>query len=313
MRIAFAGTPDFAEKHLQALVDSAHQVVAVYTQPDRPVGRGLRLQPSPVKSLALARGIPIEQPLSLKSEEAVHTLKSYEPDIMIVIAYGLLLPSAILSVPALGCLNVHASLLPRWRGASPIQQAILAGDKETGVTYMQMDAGLDTGDILTQIKCAISPEDTSGSLLNKLTHLSCDTLATHLGDIVQAPRQVQTATHVTYAPKITKEQGRIDWQLPAVTIMRQICAFNPWPVAYTTFMVGAKPQILRIWRAQAVDLHHNAPPGTIVAQGANSIVINTGQGGVEILQAQLPGKKCLAFGDILRGHPLPFAVSQCLI
>ncbi|RKZ96443.1 MAG: methionyl-tRNA formyltransferase, partial [Gammaproteobacteria bacterium] len=235
LKIIFAGTPDFAAVALQSLLDSQHEIIAVYTQPDRPAGRGRKLTASPVKALALEHDIPVYQPVSLKDEAAQQELIELQADIMIVVAYGLILPEIILAAPQYGCLNIHASILPRWRGAAPIQRAILAGDQATGVTIMQMDKGLDTGDMLLINRCAINPGDTASSLHDQLALMGGTAIMQTLADI-EAHRlqpQAQDDTQATYAHKLDKQEAQIDWHQDADDIVRKIQAFNSWPVAYT--------------------------------------------------------------------------------
>jgi len=237
MRIVFAGTPEFAVADLQVLLDSGHEVVAVYTQPDRPAGRGRKLKASPVKELAQAAGIPVEQPASLKPVDEQQRLAEYRPDLMVVVAYGLLLPPAVLDIPTRGCVNVHASLLPRWRGAAPIQRSILAGDTETGVTLMQMEAGLDTGPMIASVRCPIGEQDNAQMLHDRLSQLGAQLLAEQLDAILAGNLnpQVQDEALVTYAEKLSKDEAAIDWTRPARRILRQVNAFNPWPVAQTGY------------------------------------------------------------------------------
>ena len=308
MRIGFAGTPEFAKHALEALLRTQHEIVVVYTQPDRPVGRGQHIQPSPVKILAQAHSIPVEQPLHVKDPQAVATLEQYHLDVMIVAAYGLLLPKAFLDIPPKGCINIHASLLPRWRGASPIQQAILAGDKETGITLMRMDVGLDTGNILAQRSCEITNSDTASRLHDKLALLGAQLLIDTLDDIVDKKGQPQDPTLATHAPKITKEQAEIQWDLPAIQIDRQIRAFNPWPVAYTQ----SQGENLRIWEATVVPGTPKEPPGSIIEQSSQGIIVATGNGALLITQAQLPGKKSLPMTEILKSQHERFAIGQNL-
>jgi len=296
MKIIFAGTPVFAQTQLEALLSTNHEIVAVYTQPDKPAGRGQHLQMSPVKELALQHNIPIEQPSTLKTEEALARLSSYDADVMIVAAYGLLLPEAVLNQPRFGCINVHASLLPRWRGASPIQQAILAGDKETGITLMRMDKGLDTGNILATGIVEIQDTDTSETLHDKLAIQGAKMLFHVLEEIVEIPGEKQLDSDATHAPKIAKSAAVIDWQQPSEVIDRQIRAYIPWPIAQTII----DGQVLRVLSAKRVDLQ--APPGTIIKHTANGIMVGTGVGALEITQAQLPGKKALPMSEILKGH-----------
>ena len=310
MRIVFAGTPIFAEIQLQALLQAKRNIVAVYTQQDKPAGRGQHLQMSPVKMLAQRHDIPVEQPISLKSPEALATLEQYQADVMIVAAYGLLLPEAILTLPRFGCINVHASILPRWRGASPIQQAILAGDQETGISLMQMDIGLDTGDILAQKNCEITKEDTSETLHDKLAQLGAELLVEKLEEITHSPaprKQSNMNTPVTHAGKITKEQGRIDWHTSAKEIDQKIRAFNPWPVAFTHI----DGTLIRIWKALASPgTFIGKTPGSIIDHTPTGILVATADGSLCIEQAQLPGKKVMAMSEILKGHAHLFAIGQ---
>lgn len=306
MKIAFAGTPEFAQAQLQALLTTSHDIVVVYTQPDRPAGRGQHLQASPVKTLAFDHSLAIEQPITLKTREAQETMAKYQPDVLIVAAYGLILPEHILSLPKFGCINVHASILPRWRGASPIQQAILAGDAFTGITLMQMNRGLDTGDILAQKTCLISIGETAGSLHDKLSALGALFLLEQIDNIISHKGQPQEESAATHAPKITKEQARLDWHKPAILLEREIRAFNPWPIAYTTI----QDQLLRIWQAQVVPLCVKANPGTIVEHTPQGIIVATADQGLLLLQGQFPGKKCLSFSDILHSRQALFATGQ---
>lgn len=308
MKILFAGTPEFAQKQLAALLTTTHEIVAVYTQPDKPAGRGQHLQISAVKALALEHKLPIEQPLSLKDPTALVTLTNYQPDVIIVAAYGLLLPEAVLQLPRYGCINVHASLLPRWRGASPIQQAILAGDAQTGITLMRMERGLDTGNCLATSACDITIDDTTSSLHDKLADLGAALLVEKLADIIAQPGVPQDANHVTYAPKISKSAAQINWQQNADTIERQIRAYIPWPIAYTQI----DGQILRVLQARVVNTTSTAPAGTILEQTTQGILVNTASHALLITQAQLPGKKALPMSEILKGHAVLFAPTKIL-
>ena len=293
MRIVFAGTPEFAVPSLRALLASAHPVVGVYTQPDRPAGRGRQLRASPVKALAQAEGIPVEQPLSLKSADAQATLAAYAPDLMVVVAYGLLLPQAVLDLPRYGCVNVHASLLPRWRGAAPIQRAILAGDAETGVTLMRMEAGLDTGPMLAKAACPIGPEDTAADLHDRLAELGARLLAAELDRLLTGvpTGEVQDETLATYAAKLNKAEADLHWERPARELSRQVNAFNPWPVAQTRF----RDQVLRIWRAQVVP--GTGAPGSVVRAGRDGLDVACGQDCLRLLEVQLPGGKRISGAD----------------
>ncbi len=301
MRIIFAGTPDFAVPTLQALIENGYEVVAVYTQPDRPAGRGRKMQISPVKQCAVTHGLPIAQPATLKNQ--ADTLAGYQADVMVVVAYGLILPKDVLALPRLGCLNVHASLLPRWRGAAPIQRAIAAGDDDTGVTIMQMDAGLDTGDMLLRATTAISDEDTGGSLHDRLAILGAqaliDTLARiEAGDITPTP---QDDSDAVYAHKLVKHEGNIDWQQPATTLAKQIRAFDPWPGSRCQW----KGESLRVRRAYAKTADVvNATPGTVLMADENGIAVATASGQLVLTQIQLAGGKPLSVREFLNGHDL---------
>lgn len=298
LRIIFAGTPDFAARHLQALIDSEHQIVGVYSQPDRPAGRGKKLKASEVKELALQHDLPVFQPASLKSDDALSELSSLNADIMIVVAYGLLLPKSILETPRLGCLNVHGSILPRWRGAAPIQRAIWAGDKETGVTIMQMDEGLDTGDMLHISRCPIDTAETSASLYAKLAELGpaalIDTIAKLANGEITA--QVQDDAQANYAKKLSKEEANIDWSMDATQIERNIRAFNPWPVCFT--QMG--DNTVKIYQANVVEQQGNA--GTVLQSDKHGIVIACGTNALNITQLQPQGKKPMAITDFLNGR-----------
>ncbi|MEJ2687071.1 MAG: methionyl-tRNA formyltransferase [Gammaproteobacteria bacterium] len=302
MNIVFAGTPEFAVPTLEALIAGDHELVAVYTQPDRPAGRGRGLRASPVKQAAERAGVAVRQPPTLKDEQAVHELAVLEPDLMVVVAYGLLLPQAVLSTPARGCVNVHASLLPRWRGAAPIQRAVLAGDAETGVTLMQMERGLDTGPMLAQAGCPIGGEDTAASLHDRLAVLGAELLADHLEAILHGdlPARPQDDAQACYAAKIDKAEAELDWHRPAPELDRQVRAFNPWPVAQTRY----QSQPLRIWRAVPLTAVSDAPPGTVVAAGRDGIDVACGAGVLRILQAQLPGRRPTPAADLANARPL---------
>jgi len=302
LRVVYAGTPDFAVPALQALIDSPHEVVAVYTQPDRPAGRGRKLRASPVKQLALEQEIPVEQPPSLRDEEAQAQLASYDADVMVVAAYGLILPQAVLDTPKHGCLNIHGSILPRWRGAAPIHRAILAGDEETGITIMQMNAGLDTGDILLIKSLPIGPKDTTAILHDQLAELGASALIETLELLAEGKLdpQVQDDSLTTYADKLAKEEGIIDWSEPAEAIARRIRAFNPWPVAQTTH--GDK--MLRLWMAEALDQAASAEPGKVIAESKQGIDVACGEGTLRITQLQLPGGKPMHIPAFLNGRTL---------
>ncbi|MBA7844903.1 methionyl-tRNA formyltransferase [Klebsiella sp. RHBSTW-00484] len=300
LRIIFAGTPDFAARHLDALLSSEYEIVGVFTQPDRPAGRGKKLMPSPVKILAEANGLPVFQPSSLRPQENQQLVASLNADVMVVVAYGLILPKQVLDMPRLGCLNVHGSLLPRWRGAAPIQRALWAGDTETGVTIMQMDVGLDTGDMLYKLSCPITGEDTSGSLYDKLAVLGPQGLLETLAQLVSgtAKPEVQDETLVSYAEKLSKEEARIDWSLSAVQLERCIRAFNPWPISW----LEIDEQPVKVWRASVSTDTSSAEPGTIVAVSKLGIQMATGDGILNLESLQPAGKKAMSAQDLLNSR-----------
>ncbi|MGQ3891976.1 methionyl-tRNA formyltransferase [Legionella sp. CNM-4043-24] len=300
LRIVFAGTPEFGLPCLEALVSSRHEVVAVYTQPDRPAGRGRRLQASAVKAWAVAHDLPVYQPVNFKDDDSVETLRALQADVMVVIAYGLILPRRVLAVPKLGCVNVHASLLPRWRGASPIQHVLLHGDERSGVTIMQMDAGMDTGDSLCEVSCTLDPHETAGTLHDRLAAISAGPLLQTLDDLANgcAKPQPQDSTLATYAGKITKEQAQIDWSLPAAAIDRLIRAFNPWPIAYT----HAGDEVLRIHEARIEAAKHHAQPGTVLAIDKQGLLVAAGDQALRVQRIQFPGGKVLSVADWLNAR-----------
>jgi methionyl-tRNA formyltransferase len=300
LKLIFAGTPDFAARHLAALLSSDHEVVAVYTQPDKPAGRGQKLTASPVKELALAHQLPIYQPASLRNEEAQAELKALGADLMVVVAYGLILPKVVLDTPRLGCINVHGSLLPRWRGAAPIQRAIWAGDAETGVTIMQMDVGLDTGAMIRKVSCPIAPDETSASLYDKLAELGPQALVKTLDGIAagNALAEPQDDALANYAQKLSKEEARIDWSMDAVAIERCIRAFNPWPISW--FEVAE--QTVKVWQAEALEAEHDQRPGTLLKADKQGIDIATGHGILRLLTLQPPGKKAMSVSDLLNSR-----------
>ncbi len=306
LRIIFAGTPDFAALHLAAIIDSKHQLIAVYTQPDRPAGRGKKLLHGPVKQLALAAGVPVRQPVSLRDESEQRQLAALQADVMIVVAYGLILPQAVLDAPRLGCLNVHASLLPRWRGAAPIQRAIEAGDAETGITIMQMDAGLDTGAMLATVNCRITADTTGGSLHDALAGLGPPLLLEVLDDLpaFQRGARPQDDGQATYASKILKAEAAIDWRRDAGSLDRQVRAFNPFPVCYST-LDGER---VRVWLARpAGSAPLPEPPGTILRSDRQGVLVNCGRGQLSIQQLQLPGGRVLPVEQVLNARGELFA------
>ncbi len=299
MRLVFAGTPDFAATALKALIAAGHTIVGVYSQPDRPAGRGRKLQPSPVKQVALDHEIPVFQPETLKTAEAQKQLADLKPDVMIVAAYGLILPKAVLDIPTHGCLNIHASLLPRWRGAAPIQRAIAAGDAETGITIMQMDEGLDTGAMLLKSLTAIDTSDTGGSLHDRLAELGGKAIIEALellkkGELTGEPQNDDLAC---YASKLSKTEGHIDWATDATTIERLVRAFNPWPGTYTDL----GDQRIRIHEARALVTDSDAFPGTVVHRDRDGIDIACGNGTLRITRLQLPGSRAQSVNDLING------------
>ncbi|WP_421261876.1 methionyl-tRNA formyltransferase [Aeromonas jandaei] len=300
LKLIFAGTPDFAARHLAALLSSDHEVVAVYTQPDKPAGRGQKLTASPVKELALAHNLPVYQPASLRKEEAQAELAALGADLMVVVAYGLILPKAVLDTPRLGCINVHGSLLPRWRGAAPIQRAIWAGDAETGVTIMQMDVGLDTGAMIRKVTCPIAADETSASLYDKLAELGPQALVDTINAMAagETAAEAQDDALANYAEKLSKEEARIDWSMDAVAIERCIRAFNPWPISW--FEVA--DQTVKVWQAAVIDSDHSQPAGTLLKADKQGIDIATGKGVLRLLTLQPPGKKAMSVTDLLNSR-----------
>ncbi|MCU4675876.1 methionyl-tRNA formyltransferase [Catenovulum sp. 2E275] len=300
LNIVFAGTPDFAARHLAALISSEHNVIAVYSQPDRPAGRGKKLQASAVKQIALEHNIPVFQPENFKTEQAQTELAELNADIMVVVAYGLLLPKTVLDTPKLGCINVHGSLLPKWRGAAPIQRSIWAGDQQTGITIMQMDEGLDTGDMLLIKAVEIESDDTSASLYEKLAQIGPQALLESLAQIANKTSTAvkQDDSQANYAKKLTKEEALIDWNHSAAQLERNIRAFNPWPVAY--FELDDKA--IKVHQAQVMPGQNNAKPGTILAANKNGILVQTAEQALNITQLQIPGKKAMPVSDILNAR-----------
>lgn len=310
LRIVFAGTPEFAAAHLEALLAKHYQVVSAYSQPDRPTGRGKKLLPTPVKAVAEKHGIPVNQPLSLADPEALAILQAYAPDVMIVVAYGLLLPPAVLALPRYGCINVHASLLPRWRGAAPIERAILAGDKESGVCIMQMEAGLDTGPVLKTVRTPIESDDSSASLTSRLQQLGCDALievlqALPLGTLTAQP---QDSTLATYARKLQKDEAKIEWTQSAADIHNQVRALYPRSPAWCQH----QGQRLRLIRTRIAAATTTASPGSILAVSPSSVTIACGSGVLEVFEVQTEGKPAMAIGSLLNGHAGYFQTGQLL-
>jgi len=302
MRVVFAGTPEFSVPCLEACRGSGADVVAVYTQPDRPAGRGRKLAPSPVKQAALAAGIAVEQPESLKGAEAQAALDAYRPDLMVVVAYGLILPRKVLAIPRLGCWNVHASLLPRWRGAAPIQRALLAGDAETGVDLMQMEAGLDTGPVLLERRTPISRADTGGSLHDRLAALGAEALAEGLRHVLAGKTLAatpQAADGVVYAHKLDKAESALDFARPAIELERQVRAFDPWP--------GSDAEIagerVRVWGATALDQRHAAAPGTLLAVHRDGLDLACADGVLRVTAIQRAGGRRISAADYLNARP----------
>lgn len=308
MKIIFAGTPEFAAVALEAIVNSSHRVIAVYTQPDRPAGRGLKLKLSAVKELAMQYQIPVYQPASLNSSYEEDNMTHLNADIMVVAAYSKLLPAKILHIPRLGCINIHPSLLPRWRGAAPIQRTVWAGDTISGVTIMQMDQGLDTGPILLQRRYVLDPEENSQTLHDQLAKLGAETLIETLnllekGNVESRP---QNSESVSYAEKISKEEALIDWYQAAIELERCVRAFNPWPIAYTSW----RSENLRIWQAKALAHDHNADPRTLLAASPKGIDIATGSGVLRLLKLQLPGAKVISASDFYNAHHSELVLGQ---
>ncbi|MCC4834016.1 methionyl-tRNA formyltransferase [Shewanella sp. 10N.7] len=311
LNIIFAGTPDFAALHLQALIESEHNVVAVYSQPDRPAGRGKKLQASPVKQLAVANDIPVYQPASLRKEEAQAELAALNADIMVVVAYGLILPKIVLDTPHLGCINVHGSILPRWRGAAPIQRALWAGDNETGVTIMQMDIGLDTGDMLLKTSLKIEDTDTSASLYSKLAEQGPAALIEALAGISDGSitPEKQDEALANYAEKLSKEEAQIDWRKDAKQLWQEVRAFNPWPASHFPLQGNT----IKVWQASYSAEQTSAAPGTIIESNKHGITVATGNGALQLQVMQVPGKKQMPVADILNSRAEWFVEGTCFI
>ena len=308
LRIVFAGTPEFAAEHLKALLASPHQLLAVYTQPDRPAGRGQKLMPSPVKQLALQHAIPVYQPQTLRDPAAQVELAALKPDLLVVVAYGLILPQVVLDIPRLGCINSHASLLPRWRGAAPIQRAIQAGDDESGVTVMQMEAGLDTGPMLLKVSTPISADDTGGSLHDRLAELGPPAVLQAIAGLAAGNLRgdVQDDRLATYAHKLNKDEALLDWSRPAVELERLIRAFNPWPICHSS--LNSAP--LKVLAAQLGE--GSGAPGSILAASKDGLTVACGDGALRLTRLQLPGGKALNFADLFNSRREQFAVGSLL-
>lgn len=309
-RIVFAGTPAFAADHLSALIDAGHDVVGVYTQPDRPAKRGKKLTASPVKTLAQSHDVPVYQPLNFKEQADIDELAALKPDILVVVAYGLILPQAVLDIPTIAPINVHGSLLPRWRGAAPIERAIEAGDTETGIGIMVMEAGLDTGPVIKETRCAIPQDMTGDTLRETLSTLGCDTLLATIPELASQgiSATAQPEDGVTYAHKLRRDETAIDWSLPATAICNKVRAFNSTNV--TTFTVAEKR--IKLWLCQPSTMNSNEAPGTIIHTDKKTLVVACGEGSVELQQLQMPGGKALACRDILNGHAATFAKGTVL-
>jgi methionyl-tRNA formyltransferase len=308
LRIVFAGTPQFAAEHLKALLDSPHQIVAVYSQPDRPAGRGQKLAASPVKQLAVLHQIPVLQPQTLRDPAAQAELAALAPDLLVVVAYGLILPQAVLDIPRLGCINSHASLLPRWRGAAPIQRAIEAGDPESGVTVMQMEAGLDTGPMLLKVRTPIAADDTGGSLHDRLAGLGPQAVIQAIAGLAAGTLmgEVQDDSLATYAHKLNKDEARLDWTRPAVELERLIRAFHPWPICHSTL----NGEALKVHAAELGE--GSGAPGSLLAADKQGLTVACGQGALRLTRLQLPGGKALNFSDLYNSRREQFAVGLVL-
>jgi len=308
LRLVFAGTPEFAAEHLKALLASQHEIVAVYTQPDRPAGRGQKLMPSPVKQLALENNIPVMQPPTLRDPAAQAELATLNADLMVVVAYGLILPQVVLDTPRLGCINSHASLLPRWRGAAPIQRAVQAGDGESGVTVMQMEAGLDTGPMLLKVTTAISGDDTGGSLHDRLAEMGPPAVLQAIAGLAAGTLhgEVQNNDLATYAHKLNKDEARLDWTRPAEELERLVRAFNPWPICHSTL----NGETLKVLAAQPAEGH--GAPGEILQASRDGLVVACGTDALRLTRLQLPGGKALNFSDLFNSRREQFAVGTVL-
>lgn len=318
LNIIFAGTPDFAAKHLAALIASEHNVISVYCPPDKPAGRGKKLTACATKLLALEHGITVEQPVNFKDTADQQTLENYNADVMVVVAYGLLLPEVILNAPRLGCINVHGSILPKWRGAAPIQRSLEAGDPQTGVTIMQMDKGLDTGAMILKATCDITASDTSATLYEKLAELGPTALIDTLRLMADGQHQAEAQNDdlATYAAKLDKAEAECNWQLTADQLDRKIRAYIPWPVAQFTFNETKNAKVeshrIRIWQASTVTDNQSKNPGTILSVDKTGIVVSTSNGALKLEIIQIPGKKAMPVADILNSKAEWFTVGQSI-
>jgi len=317
LRIVFAGTPEFAAEHLKALLNSPYEIVAVYTQPDRPAGRGQKLMPSPVKQLALENNIQVLQPPTLRNADAQAELAALKPDLLVVVAYGLILPQVVLDIPRLGCINSHASLLPRWRGAAPIQRAVEHGDAESGVTVMRMEAGLDTGPMLLKVVTPISAEDTGGSLHDRLAAMGPRAVVQAIAGLAAGTLEgeVQNDELATYAHKLNKDEARIDWSRPAVELERLVRAFNPWPITHSTL----NGEALKVLAARVFDEVDSESvflpipaPGEILSASKDGLVVACGEQALCLTRLQLPGGKALNFSDLFNSRREKFAIGTVL-
>jgi methionyl-tRNA formyltransferase len=310
MNIIFAGTPEFSAVILQGLIDSSHKIKAVYTQPDRPAGRGQKLTESPVKQLAFAHHLPVYQPSTLRDESEQQRIADLKADVMIVVVYSLLIPPQILRAMRFGCINIHPSLLPRWRGAAPVHRAILAGDTKSGITIMQLDEGWDTGPLLYKIECPILPKDTAETLNNRLAVLGREAILVTLDQLSQLKPEPQDNLLATHANKITKEEGRLNWNLSAVELERKVRAFNPWPIAYCQ----SGETIIRVWEAEVIEKDTAyIVPGKIIQTSAEGIDVATGENVLRLIKLQLPGRRVLTAKDILNAHRGEFAVGNIFL
>ena len=317
LRIVFAGTPEFAAEHLKVLLSSPYEIVAVYTQPDRPAGRGQKLMPSPVKQLALENNIQVLQPPTLRNADAQTELAALKPDLMVVVAYGLILPQVVLDIPRLGCINSHASLLPRWRGAAPIQRAVEAGDAESGVTVMRMEAGLDTGPMLLKVVTPITGEDTGGTLHDRLAEMGPPAVVQAIAGLAAGTLEgeVQNDDLATYAHKLNKDEARIDWSRPAIELERLVRAFNPWPITHSTL----NGEALKVLAARVVEevgsgseIFPQGTPGEILSASKDGLIVACGEQALCLTRLQLPGGKALNFSDLFNSRREKFAVGTLL-